>query len=160
MEKGSFKITIDLITKVPLQKVKCKDTLKFIIIIIYTKDNLKQENQQVQVNHNGINKSNFKKNNKSQIKRIKAIKRLIQKNSLKFNILGNMYRVVKMDLVNIVKKMELLLKEIGKMGILKIKEFLLNNLNYDTFSTLIVQRILFYCFLFYIKLQRVEILSL
>jgi hypothetical protein len=49
-----------------------------------------------------------------------------------------MYRVVKMDLVNIVKKMELLLKEIGKMGILKIKEFLLNNLNYDTFSTLIV----------------------
>lgn len=157
MEKGSFKIMIDLITKVPLQKVKCKETLKFIIIIIYTKDNLKQESQQVQVNLNGINKSNLKNNSKNPIKRIKS---LIQKNSLKFNILVNINRVVKIALVNIVKQMGLFLKEIGKMGILKIKEFLLNNLNYDIFCTLIVYRILFCCFLFYIKLQQVEILRL
>ena len=72
----------------------------------------------------------------------------------------NINRVVKIALVNIVKQMGLFLKEIGKMGILKIKEFLLNNLNYDIFYTLIVYRILFCCFLFYIKLYQVEILRL
>jgi hypothetical protein len=53
MEKAYFKITIDHIIKEHLFKDKCKEILKYIIIIINTKGNLKQVNCKGQVNLDG-----------------------------------------------------------------------------------------------------------